>query len=136
MTQDEAGKDPAKMTQNLYFLDYDPYGFGVNNPLAFDFSDAGAAVMDDMMRGVDGLYTIDDAAERLMEEIDYWRTRLAEIENGFTKVMEGKMEYPLEEHWDADIQQLQRSLVSKRETLDMLEGDLSMLLGRTYGDGD
>ena len=133
MTKDEAGKDPNR---NLYFLDLDPYEFGVNNPLPFDFSDAGATVMDDMMRGVDALYNVDDAVERFMEEIDYWRTRIAEIENGFAKVMEGSMEYPLEDHWEADIQQLQRSLVRKRETLELLEGDLSMLLGRTYGDGD
>lgn len=115
-------------SNELYFLDDDEFGY--DNPLAFDFTDAGAAVMDDMCRGVDALYTVDDAVEKFMEEIDYFRTKIAEIQHGFEVVSARAMEYPTECDWDAEIQKLQWSLIAKQETLDMLESDLSRLLGR------
>lgn len=114
--------------QELYFLDDDEFGY--DNPLAFDFTDAGAAVMDDICRGVDGLYTVDDAVERFMEEIDYFRSKIAEIQHGFEVVSARAMEYPTECDWDHEIQKLQWSLIPKQETLNMLEEDLSRLLGR------
>ena len=118
----------AIRSNELYFLDDDEFGY--DNPLAFDFTDAGAAVMDDMCRGVDALYTVDDAVERFMEEIDYFRSKIAEIQHGFEVVSARAMEYPTECDWDHEIQKLQWSLIAKQETLDMLESDLSRLLGR------
>ena len=115
-------------SKELYFLDDDEFGY--DNPLAFDFTDAGATVMDDMRRGMDALYTVDDAVERFMEEIDYFRGKIAEIQHGFEVVSAQAMEYPTECDWDHEIQKLQWSLIAKQETLDMLESDLSRLLGR------
>ena len=120
--------DTAIRSNELYFLDDDEFGY--DNPLAFDFTDAGAAVMDDMCRGMDALYTVDDAVERFMEEIDYFRTKIAEIQHGFEVVSARAMEYPTECDWDMEIQKLQWGLIMNQETLDMLESDLSRLLGR------
>ena len=111
----------------LYFLeDNDDY----LNPLAFDFTDAGAAVMDDLYRGVDALYTVEDAVERFMDEIDYFRTEIAKIQHGFEVVAGRAMEMPTECDWNMELQKLQWSLIAKEETLAMLEEDLGRLLGR------
>ena len=115
------------MGADLYFLeDQDDF----DNPLAFDFTDAGATVMDDLYRGVDALYTVDDAVERFMEDIDYFLTEIAKIHQAFGVLMEQAMEAPLEEDYDMEFQKLYWGLIHKQETLEMLEEDLSRLLGR------
>ena len=123
--------DDINRSKELYFLD-DQDDF--DNPLAFDFSDAGAAVMDELYRGGcygnEGLYTVEDAVERFMEEIDYWRTEIARVQHGFEVVAGRAMEMPTECDWDMELQKLQWSLVAKEETLAMLEEDLGRLLGR------
>lgn len=122
--------DTAIRSKELYFLDdQDDY----DNPLAFDFSDAGAAVMDELWRysgGSETSYTIDDAVERFMEDIDYFRTEIAKIQQAFGVLMQQAMEAPLEEDYDREFQKLYWGLIHKQETLDMLEEDLSRLLGR------
>lgn len=128
VTAEDLLEADADRRQELYFLDDDEFGY--DNPLAFDFTDAGAAVMDDMCRGVDALYTVDDAVEKFMEDIDYFRTEIARIQHGFEVVSAQAMEHPTECDWDMEIQKLQWSLIHKQETLDMLESDLSRLLGR------
>lgn len=119
------------MGADIYYL-ADEYEGG--DPLQYDFSDAGATVMDDMCRGVDGLYTIEDAIERFMDEIDYFRSRVEEIKQQFSDIAEMAMENPTGKDWGREIQGLQWSLMMKQETLDMLESDLSMLLGRSVID--
>lgn len=118
------------MGADLYFLeDQDDF----DNPLAFEFSDAGATVMDELWRYSSGSgtsYTVDDAVEKFMEDIDYFRTEIARIRHGFEVVSAQAMEHPTECDWDMEIQKLQWSLIAKQETLDMLESDLSRLLGR------
>lgn len=118
------------MGADLYFLeDQDDF----DNPLAFEFSDAGATVMDELWRysgGSGTSYTVDDAVEKFMEDIDYFRTEIARIRHGFEVVSAQAMEHPTECDWDMEIQKLQWSLIAKQETLDMLESDLSRLLGR------
>lgn len=118
------------MGADLYFLeDQDDF----DNPLAFDFTDAGATVMDELWRysgGSGTSYTVDDAVEKFMEDIDYFRTEIARIQHGFEVVSAQAMEHPTECDWDMEIQKLQWSLIAKQETLDMLESDLSRLLGR------
>lgn len=119
--------EDVNRSKELYFLeDNDDY----LNPLAFDFTDAGAAVMDDLYRGVDVLYTVEDAVERFMDEIDYFRTEIAKIQHGFAVVAGRAMEMPTECDWGMELQKLNWSLIAKEETLAMLEEDLGRLLGR------
>ena len=118
------------MGADLYFLE-DPDDY--DNPLAFEFSDAGATVMDELWRysgGSGTSYTVDDAVEKFMEDIDYFRTEIARIQHGKEVVSAQAMEHPTECDWDMEIQKLQWGLIHKQETLDMLESDLSRLLGR------
>lgn len=118
------------MGADLYFLE-DPDDY--DNPLEFEFSDAGATVMDELWRysgGSGTSYTVDDAVEKFMEDIDYFRTEIARIQHGKEVVIARAMEYPTECDWDMEIQKLQWGLIHKQETLDMLESDLSRLLGR------
>lgn len=119
----------------LYFLE-DNLDF--DNPLAFDFSDAGAAIMDDMMMwsvyseegGYDSLYTVEDAIARFEEEIDYHRGRIEEAYHGISTVTYEAMECPIGSGFEDDIQRLNWTIIAEQEILEMLETDLGMLIGR------
>lgn len=118
------------MGADIYYYD----DMGVRRDLPFDFTEFGAAVIDDLWGNVDAGICIDDAVERFMDEIDYWRGKLALVDNGFKKVTEMAMEHPLEDDYDYELSLLVRNRQAAQDAVDALEEDLSMLLGRSVLD--
>lgn len=118
------------MGADIYYYD----DMGIRRDLPFDFTEFGAAVIDDLWGNVDAGICIDDAVERLMDEIDYWRSKLALVDNGFKKVAADAMEHPLEDDYEYELSLLVRNRQAAQDAVEALEEDLSMLLGRSVLD--
>ena len=106
-------------------LTQDFHGYTV--PLgSFNISEEGERVL----RGnQDSLYSIDDAVERFMDEIDYYAEKLAEIEESQMELHALALREPLAMNYDEKFQELHWSWMIKNQIKTALERDLGELLG-------
>lgn len=92
----------------------------------FDISEEGVRVISG---NSDNIYSIDDATERFMDEIDYWTGELAAIEESQKELMRQAVRDPLGMDYDEKFSELKWSWEVKHQIKTALEKDLSELLG-------
>ena len=115
---------------DIYYYD----DMGVRRDLPFDFTEFGAAVLDECYGGVDASVCIDEVVERFMDELDYWWSKLQLVDNGFKRVTEDAMEHPLDSDYEYEIALLNRNRETAQEAIAALEQYLGMILGRDMYD--
>lgn len=94
---------------------------------SFDLSDEGARVL---KGNADNIYSIDDATERFMDEIDYWQGKITEATVSQTELMREALRNPLAQDYDLKFQELRWGLEFYTQVKTALERDLGELLGR------
>ena len=92
----------------------------------FNISEEGVRVISG---NSDNIYSIDDATERFMDEIDYWTGELVAIEESQKELMRQAVRDPLAMNYDEKFSELKWHWEVKNQIRNALEQDLSELLG-------
>lgn len=95
-------------------------------PIDYVLSTYGESILEES-----GIYSVDDAVERFIEEIDYLDRKIAEIDTGYQEVFKMQLEAPLE----IDYQDMYERLIEDREHYLNSKHGLEMDLKELVGDG-
>lgn len=94
---------------------------------SFDLSEQGVRVIGE---NASNIYSIDDATERFMDEIDYWQGKITENTVSQTELAREALRNPLAQDYERKFQELRWGLDFYTQVKEALERDLGELLGR------
>lgn len=112
----------ANLSEAYYYTD----GFGFTSQIDIEFSREGETLLKNA-----GIYCLDDAVEKFIDEIDRTNAKIDEIYRKFSEYHLKQLENPLSEDFEKEYQSLYWSLLIKKELRDNLTKDLESLLGRS-----
>lgn len=101
-------------------------GFGFVRPMDIEFSEEGELLLKEA-----GIYCLDDAVEKFIDEIDHINAKIDEIYREFSEYHLKQLEDPLSEDFERHYQGLYWSLLMKKSLRERLTWDLESLLGRS-----